>query len=289
MAVLATGNTFATGDQVTAATLNAAVNSATFASGAVDGSTTQLSGGAIIVKDGGITTGKLSATTGSGSVVLATSPTLVTPVLGTPSSGNLASCTGYVGTSTLVTTGALNSGSITSGFGTIDVGADSITGGAFACTTITPSAEIISAKSGYITTADFTKTTDTTLANITGLSATVTAGATYIVRAVLHLSTTQTGGYKFAISGTCTATSIGGSGCTLPGANALVLDADNFTALNETFSSISTTGVTVAKHICDFAIVVNAGGTLTIQFAQDNPVNTSTVLARSFMTVTRIA
>ena len=34
-----------------------------------------------------------NGTTGSGSVVLATSPTLVTPVLGTPSSGNLANCT----------------------------------------------------------------------------------------------------------------------------------------------------------------------------------------------------
>jgi hypothetical protein len=60
MAILATGNTFATGDSPTAATLNAAVNSATFASGAVDNSTTQLSGGAIIVKDAGITAAKLS-------------------------------------------------------------------------------------------------------------------------------------------------------------------------------------------------------------------------------------
>jgi hypothetical protein len=34
-----------------------------------------------------------TASTGSGSVVLATSPTLVTPVLGTPSSGTLSSCT----------------------------------------------------------------------------------------------------------------------------------------------------------------------------------------------------
>ena len=34
------------------------------------------------------------ATTGTGSYVLATSPTLVTPVLGTPSSGTLTSCTG---------------------------------------------------------------------------------------------------------------------------------------------------------------------------------------------------
>jgi hypothetical protein len=43
-----------------------------------------------------LTSGVLTAiaSTGSGSVVLATSPTLVTPALGTPSSGTLTSCTG---------------------------------------------------------------------------------------------------------------------------------------------------------------------------------------------------
>lgn len=60
MAILATGNTFSTGDSPTATTLNNAVNNATFDTGAVDGSTTQISGGAIIVKDGGITASKLS-------------------------------------------------------------------------------------------------------------------------------------------------------------------------------------------------------------------------------------
>ncbi len=58
-----------------------------------------------------------------------TSPTMTAPVLGTPASGVLTNCTGYVGTSTLVTTGALNSGSITSGFGAIDVGTDNVWGG----------------------------------------------------------------------------------------------------------------------------------------------------------------
>ena len=57
-------------------------------------------------------------------------------ILGTPASGNLSSCTGYVGTSALVTVGALNSGSITSGFGAIDVGADAISGGAISGTTL---------------------------------------------------------------------------------------------------------------------------------------------------------
>ena len=40
---------------------------------------------------------------------------------------NLVDATGYLGDSALVTTGALNSGSITSGFGSIDVGSSSIT------------------------------------------------------------------------------------------------------------------------------------------------------------------
>jgi hypothetical protein len=44
--------------------------------------------------EGNGTSVSAAATTGSGSVVKATSPTLVTPVLGTPSSGTLTNCTG---------------------------------------------------------------------------------------------------------------------------------------------------------------------------------------------------
>ena len=61
MAIISTGNTFATGDQVTAAKLNAAVNSATFAAGAVDDVTIGLSGGVLIVKELGITSNKLAS------------------------------------------------------------------------------------------------------------------------------------------------------------------------------------------------------------------------------------
>jgi hypothetical protein len=60
MPILSKGSTFATGNQVTAANLNALVDSATFAAGAVDTVTTELSSGAIRVKDGGITPSKLS-------------------------------------------------------------------------------------------------------------------------------------------------------------------------------------------------------------------------------------
>ena len=48
--------------------------------------------GTLAVANGG--TG-VTSSTGSGSVVLSTSPTLVTPVLGTPTSGTLTNCTGY--------------------------------------------------------------------------------------------------------------------------------------------------------------------------------------------------
>ena len=60
MAVISKGQTFATGDQVTALKLNNLADNATFTSGAVDNVSTQLSGGAIVVKDGGVTTAKLN-------------------------------------------------------------------------------------------------------------------------------------------------------------------------------------------------------------------------------------
>ena len=62
----------------------------------------------------------LTDETGSGSAVFATSPTLVTPVLGTPSSGNLANCTfptlnqNTSGNAATVTTNANLTGHITS-------------------------------------------------------------------------------------------------------------------------------------------------------------------------------
>lgn len=60
MAILSKGATIVADTQVSATNLNNLVDNATFVSGAVDGTTTQLSGGAIIVKDGGITPAKLS-------------------------------------------------------------------------------------------------------------------------------------------------------------------------------------------------------------------------------------
>ena len=60
MAVISKGTTFANGDQVTATKLNDLADSAAFVSGAIDNVSTQLSGGAIIVKDAGISTAKIA-------------------------------------------------------------------------------------------------------------------------------------------------------------------------------------------------------------------------------------
>ena len=65
-----------------------------FAAGTLDASSTMVYPGAGIPNSTGSAWGTSYSTTGSGTVVaLATSPTLVTPVLGTPTSGTLINCT----------------------------------------------------------------------------------------------------------------------------------------------------------------------------------------------------
>jgi hypothetical protein len=65
MAILTSGTTFVANTQISVTDLNNAVNASTFTSGAVDNSTTQLSSGAIIVKDGGITAAKITSASSS--------------------------------------------------------------------------------------------------------------------------------------------------------------------------------------------------------------------------------
>ena len=90
----------------------------------------------VLASSGGLS-GSLGDETGSGALVFATSPTLVTPALGTPASGVLTNTTGYTGETALVTTGVLNSGSINTSFGTINNNA-AITG-----TTVTGSTALV--------------------------------------------------------------------------------------------------------------------------------------------------
>lgn len=89
MPILAKGYTFTSTEQVTSTKLGNLVDNATFASGAIDGITTDLSSGSIIVKNGGITPTKLS-----------------TGYPSWDSSGNVS-----IG-GTITTTGAVNTGNL---------------------------------------------------------------------------------------------------------------------------------------------------------------------------------
>ena len=133
---------------------------------------------------------------------------------------------------------------------------------------------------GKRVTADFSKSLDTTLANVTGLSVNVTAGRTYSFEAILHTTSTTNGGVKFAIAGTATATAIV--------TEALLYDQANLTEPVQTRAAalgtalVGTTAVTVAYARITGTITVNAGGTLTVQFAQNaSHIDTSTVLRGS--------
>jgi hypothetical protein len=75
---------------VTSVAVSGGTTGLTTSGGPITGSGTITLAGTLAVANGG--TG-VTSSTGSGSNVLSTSPTLVTPVLGTPSSGNLSNCT----------------------------------------------------------------------------------------------------------------------------------------------------------------------------------------------------
>lgn len=138
----------------------------------------------------------------------------------------------------------------------------------------------------------FTASATTSLANITGLSITLTAGATYYFRAKLLGSGTavpSAGGIKVAISGTCTATSIiasiagsFGTAATTPYYRSVV------TALDSATSNTPTSDTSLDMTI-EGTIVVNTGGTLTIQAAQVTASGVTTVSAGSSLWAQRIS
>ena len=127
--------------------------------------------GTLPVANGG--TG-VTASTGSGNNVLSTSPTLVTPILGTPTSGNLANCTGISVTSVSGTLPIANGGTgatsaanartaldvpSTGGTGATGTWAINISGSAASATTATSATSATTATSATSATTATTATT----------------------------------------------------------------------------------------------------------------------------------
>lgn len=130
-------------------------------------------------------------------------------------------------------------------------------------------------------TSGFTKTSDTTLANITNLTRNVLAGEVYAFRAVLFTTSNVAGGVKFAIGGTATANGFIAHAHVIDTSVMKVVGTERTVTLGATVGDI--TAVTVANVVIEGLINVNAGGTLTVQFAQNASNGTgSTVLTNSY-------
>lgn len=119
--------------------------------------------------------------------------------------------------------------------------------------------------------------TNTTLADITGLSVTVLAARTYTFTATLYVTAAAAGGAKVAVAGTATATAIRYGATTYTAAT--VNAQAQATALG---TAVGASTTAVDKIVMDGTITVNAGGTLTLQFAQNASSGTSSVLVGSF-------
>jgi hypothetical protein len=150
------------------------------------GSITVSFSGILPVANGG--TG-VSTSTGSGSNVLSTSPTLVTPILGTPTSGTLTNCTGY-------TTGNL-SGTIS--LTTQVAGTLPVANGGTGVTTSTGSGSNVLSTSPTLVTPILGTPTSGTLTNCTGYTAANLSGS-------VSLTTQVSGTLPVANGGTGTNT-----------------------------------------------------------------------------------
>ena len=131
----------------------------------------------------------------------------------------------------------------------------------------------------------FDKTTDTTLANVTGLTRNVAAGLTYDFTATLYIDADATGGSKFAVGGTATATAIIYSVVLTDEGTLANTITSRQTALGGAAGQAGTTaGVVTIRG----TITVNVAGTLTIQFAQNASNGTSSVLVGSTFSIRQV-
>jgi hypothetical protein len=116
--------------------------------------------------------------------------------------------------------------------------------------------------------ADFSKTNDTALADITGLTATLAPGKTYKFKATLYITADNSGGVgglKVAMGGTCTVTDLT-VGLVPPSGS---FAGNGATALGSTVIA-TTTQATRLLFIVEGTSTVNVGGTLTVKFAQNS-------------------
>lgn len=129
--------------------------------------------------------------------------------------------------------------------------------------------------------ADFSITSSTVLTAITGLSANVEAGKTYRFQVVVPGTCSPSASFKFAMAGTCTATSIVIDGL-LTDTAAAAFSGGRAAALGTALfaGSAAAANPTVPLIQIFGTITVNAAGTLIVQMAQDASNATPSVALR---------
>jgi len=168
MAILIKGTDFTDGDQVTAVKLDALVDSATFASGAVDASTTALSGGAIIVKDLGVTAAKLEAAT-NGQLMIGNGTGFTKAAL---TAGTNIAVTNASGAVTLGLTGTVAAANGGTGAATLTANNVLLGNGTSAVQFVAPGTN------GNVLTSNGTTWTSSTSSGISSVGATITTNTT---------------------------------------------------------------------------------------------------------------
>ena len=139
---------------------------------------------------------------------------------------------------------------------------------------------------GGIATGSYSQASNAVLSNVTGMAATLVAGATYIIDGYLATTNNGTGGInlKFA-SGGATATTLVMDTWVY---NTTTLTSEtNISALS---NSLVNAAVAATAVFFGGTIVVNAGGVLQLQAAQNTSNGTALTISNgSFLAFTRIA
>lgn len=131
-------------------------------------------------------------------------------------------------------------------------------------------------------TSQFDKT-NTTFTDIPGLTQTVTAGERWGIRAILHTAPSALGGFKYQLTGTATVTQIIYTGKAFDTALGLITNSNRLTVLGGNIIAFGATSPLAVHGEIDGEILVNAGGTLVLQFAQSVASGTSSVLPGSYL------
>lgn len=141
-----------------------------------------------------------------------------------------------------------------------------------------------------VVTTQFDKT-NTTLADVTDLSVTIEAGKTYLIDAEVFVAQNTTGASKIALGGTATATNVRAvvSSAAYQGYNEIQVNAfASAVEASATSPGSPPYASTYVFHVRG-TITANAGGTLTVQFAQRSATGTSSVAVGSSLVVRRVA